>query len=578
MATNLNPNIDPNLPINGSTTGMTVGGLNTISSATMAPVAPITITPQATDTTNYPAVIAGSAQDLQAQATAAQATVDAQNAANLKASNDISGMQSILGGQAQDTLNLYNTNGVTASAKRLADLAAQAKNVALESNVANLNLESGASGKDVTTTFLGRQQQEVNRQAAIKTLTLSQQSNIEQGNYDAAKANSDAIISARYSQLSADLTAKQTQLQGLKDYALTPAQQKLATAQQALLAKQQSDLEDAKQNAKDNSSLALDYAKNAMASGQSDIASQITRLDVTSPSFKQDLAKLQSQIKPALTTAQKNAGITSIPTTTTTSDAGGQTAKTTGSIHNDVQAVLEGRNTLYNIRQTMGRTNAAAAYMQQMRDQITAVDPNFDFVASDAGGKSVSTSYVQKAKIAINAILPNIDKVVELSNQVNRIGVSGVDDLLQKAKVQIGNQSVTNFREAQKLIADELGVALGGGTMSDMKLQLGFDVTDPSVKPEVFASNMALVKTFLENRVDALDSLRYKSSTVGSQSSLNPNDVNYTLQSSAGADGYVSPDSWAKMENLYVQEGGTAEDFTNQYGRFKNPNNKNYAN
>ena len=197
-------------------------------------------------------------------------------------------------------------------------------------------------------------------------------------------------------------------------------------------------------------------------------------------------------------------------------------------------------------------------------------------MASDAGGKSVSTSYVQKAKIAINAILPNIDKVVELSNQVNRVGVAGVDDLLQKAKVQIGNQSVTNFKEAQKLIADELGVALGGGTMSDMKLQLGFDVTDPSVKPEVFASNMALVKTFLENRVDALDSLRYASSTVTSKSSLNPNDINYTLKSSAGSDGYVSPESWSKMENLYVQEGGTAEDFTNQYGSFKNPNNKNY--
>jgi hypothetical protein len=46
-----------------------------------------------------------------------------------------------------------------------------------------------------------------------------------------------------------------------------------------------------------------------------------------------------------------------------------------------------------------------------------------------------------------------------------------------------------------------------------MKLQLGFDVTDPSVSDENFAANIGLVKEFLENRKRGLDSLRYRSGT-----------------------------------------------------------------
>lgn len=181
----------------------------------------------------------------------------------------------------------------------------------------------------------------------------------------------------------------------------------------------------------------------------------------------------------------------------------------------DAEDVLSGRNTLFNIRQTMGRSNAAAAYMSELRDRIRKADSKFDFVASDAGGKSVSTSYVQRSMGAINTVLPNIDKIVDLSNQVGRVGVKEFDSALQSAGMQFGNEKISNFHQAQKLIADEIGVALGAGSVSDMKLQLGFDVTDPSVTPEVFASNMELVKTFLDNRKEGLNQLRYKSDQIG---------------------------------------------------------------
>lgn len=210
--------------------------------------------------------------------------------------------------------------------------------------------------------------------------------------------------------------------------------------------------------------------------------------------------------------------IASVATKPTSSNTPSPTSTSSNTLANDTQAVLEGRNTMYNIRQTMGRSNSAATYMANLRDAIAKEDPKFDFVASDAGGKSVSTAYVQKATGAINSVIPNIQKVVDLSNQVSRIGVTGVDALLQKGGTIINNQKVSNFHEAQKLIADEIGVALGAGTVSDMKLQLGFDITDPSVSQEVFASNMGLVNQFLQNRLAGLNSLRYSSSTVGGSS------------------------------------------------------------
>jgi hypothetical protein len=230
--------------------------------------------------------------------------------------------------------------------------------------------------------------------------------------------------------------------------------------------------------------------------------------------------------------------------------------KVDSAIAGDVQDVLEGRNTLYNIRQTMGRTNAAAAYMQKMRDAIRSIDPSFDFVASDAGGKFVSSTFYQKAISAITSVEPNIDKAIDLSNQVDRIGVAAVDSLLQKANIQIGNTKVANFHEAQKLIADEIGLALGQGTVSDMKLQLGFDITDPSLSAEVFASNLGIVKEFIANRKKALTDQRYSSSvtggTAGGTTSSLPPDIQTLVKnnltfSADGKTAYLPRSIWSTL-------------------------------
>ena len=214
------------------------------------------------------------------------------------------------------------------------------------------------------------------------------------------------------------------------------------------------------------------------------------------------------------------------------------------SASHDAQAVLEGRDSLLNIRMSRGKSKNDTAYIQSVKDEIYKSDPSFDFNLSNAGTKLVSSQYYQRASASIASVLPNIDTIVKLSDQVPRIGVKGVDALLQAGQTQINNQKVANFHEAQKLIADEIGVALGAGTVSDMKLQLGFDVTDPSVSPEVFASNMHLVKEFLNNRKAGLDSGRYKSTTVqtptgtGANTVTDPTGTVHTFKTAADAQAF----------------------------------------
>ncbi len=180
----------------------------------------------------------------------------------------------------------------------------------------------------------------------------------------------------------------------------------------------------------------------------------------------------------------------------------------------DVQDVLEGRQSLGQMRQTMGRTNAAAHYMERFRQEIHKQDPKFDFNLSEGGAKAVSSNYFQRSMSAINAVLPNLDKVAELSKDVPRLGIVGIDRILQKTAMQFGNTKVTNLHQARMILADEVGLALGQGTVSDMKLQLGFDITDPAVSDENFFKNIATLKQFVENRKDGLNQLRYHSATV----------------------------------------------------------------
>jgi hypothetical protein len=91
----------------------------------------------------------------------------------------------------QEKANVAN-NAVTQEQANLDAINARLNAIVSSAQQANLQLESGASGKDVTSTFLGRQQQEVARQAGIQALPLQAQALASQATIQSLQGNAQA--------------------------------------------------------------------------------------------------------------------------------------------------------------------------------------------------------------------------------------------------------------------------------------------------------------------------------------------------------------------------------------------------
>ncbi len=451
-------------------------------------------------------------------------------------------------------------------------------------------VEQSNSGRLVTATIQVRQQRELQVQAGIQANILNAQYNASTGDIAVAERQIQQAVNDKFGAIEEQRAAAIANLKLIQDSPEYDAETKARAAQQVdKINKQKAKDEQAKSTVADILKLSTSVSSSSIDDvNKASILNQITdlvngdnglnastdtyisALKLAQPYMSDGTAQKEafnyvgianseqlaemSKAKSALEVAQiatkyglktqeqKQAEATLSATQALATQRVNSTATaqdtTTGSIPQDVQAILEGRNTLYNIRLTMGRNAQGAKYMQDLRNEIAQIDPKFDFVASDAGGKAVSSTYYQRSIAAIDSVLPNIDKVIQLSNDINRIGVKGVDALIQKGQLQINNKKVANLHEAQKLLSDEIGLALGQGTVSDMKLQLGFDVTDPSVSAEVFASNLNLVKEFVNNRKKGLQGLRYQSSTATNNLSGIGDLNNNILQS--GASGQTS--------------------------------------
>lgn len=186
-------------------------------------------------------------------------------------------------------------------------------------------------------------------------------------------------------------------------------------------------------------------------------------------------------------------------------------------VERDVQDVLEGKNSVQDIRIGLGRSDKAGEILNRIRRGLHQADPEFDYVSSNGGSKFISSTYFNRSISAIDSVLPNIDKIIELQKQVPQGDVKALNSLIQKVGLQFGSTKVTSLKAAQQIIGDELGNALGNGTGSDLKVQLGIDVTDPTVPEDAFVSKMEFVKTALTNRKNGLNARRYVSSTVSPQ-------------------------------------------------------------
>jgi hypothetical protein len=79
-----------------------------------------------------------------------------------------------------------------------------------------------------------------------------------------------------------------------------------------------------------------------------------------------------------------------------------------------------------------------------------------------------------------------------------------MNNLLKEAQFQIGDKNVSNIKELQTAVGDEVAGVLGYGTSSDLKTKLGLELMDPNVSAENFQSNMKILKHLLTNRAKTM--------------------------------------------------------------------------
>lgn len=194
---------------------------------------------------------------------------------------------------ANEYTNLYgqpsSPEEIASKRKNVADLSTRLNTINTNAQVAKQQLESQAIGKDVTTSFLGRQQQEIDRQAIIQGLPVAAQLSATQGDLVSAQNYIDKLFEFKV----ADASARNDFNNKLKDIAYAVA----TDVQKQKLDEQIRKETRADTIANNNRTEIKDYASKALTGGDPQLMAQILSLDENSPSFKSNLSKLVSKIK-----------------------------------------------------------------------------------------------------------------------------------------------------------------------------------------------------------------------------------------------------------------------------------------
>lgn len=221
-----------------------------------------------------------------------------------KSKTDISKLMESLVGKTADIQSTNESSGLNSATKQLNELNAQAQSLNREAQAIPLQTQQRNANTGATDAGVAPQTTEALRNNAIKALSIAQQTDIASANYVAAKDKAQQIIDLKYKPIEDLLAIKKQQYEFNKD-TLERIDKKRADALNIALKKEETDLND-KKNLQDT------YSKLAIDGGDSQLASKITALNPDSPTFKQDLAGLQGQIKQKLNLDTIKVGDTTI--------------------------------------------------------------------------------------------------------------------------------------------------------------------------------------------------------------------------------------------------------------------------
>lgn len=192
-------------------------------------------------------------------------------------------------GKEADVQAANESSGLNDATKQLRDLNAQASALNREAQAIPMKVQQSNQNTGATDAGVAPQTAGALRENAIRAISIAQQADIATANYNAAKDKAQQIIDLKYKPLEAQLEY-QKQVYSMNKDILDSVDKKRSEALQITLKKQEDDLQNNKKNQ-------ADYAKFALDGGDSKLSSEIMSLNPESPNFRQDLTKLQVQIK-----------------------------------------------------------------------------------------------------------------------------------------------------------------------------------------------------------------------------------------------------------------------------------------
>jgi hypothetical protein len=149
---------------------------------------------------------------------------------------------------------------------------------------------------------------------------------------------------------------------------------------------------------------------------------------------------------------------------------------------------------------------AGREQMRKIYDKARELNPDFSPSLFEQGARFAGTPQTKRSLAAVENVESGIPSMIEASNAAQRSGVKMLNErFIIPGGVQMGDKTYSDLQAAHKAFADELSLALGVGTASDLKTKLGLDIADPSLPPEQFESVLKnQVLPFLERRKASL--------------------------------------------------------------------------
>jgi hypothetical protein len=146
----------------------------------------------------------------------------------------------------------------------------------------------------------------------------------------------------------------------------------------------------------------------------------------------------------------------------------------------------------------------AMARRTSILNLASTLNSNFNEAEWEQGQKFGANSNTQKTLAAIDAVQQTFSIVKGIASQAINTGIPILNKIVMPGAVAVGNVSTSNFATAAKALADELSGVLGYGSATDMKLQLGIDLADPTQSPEQFSKNLGTIEQLVTNRKNGL--------------------------------------------------------------------------